>query len=105
MKAGLLKDKIVILTSKIKQSGYGENDTEWYAINSVRANVKYVNHDRSNENNEIFFKTTIEFKVRDYVEISEWDRILYKGKQYRILSLLPNSENREIKIITEEVNE
>ena len=105
MKAGTLREKVVILEPVVNTTEYGDNKTEWAAKYATRANVKYQSQNRNNDNNEIFYSTTIEFKVRDYIKVTEWDRILYNDKFYRVLSLIPNKYNREITIVTELVNE
>lgn len=105
MKAGLLKEKITILSTNNTTSEFGENTTSWVAKYSTRANVKVNSQDRSTVNNEVFFSTTVEFKVRFYVPVDQWNRIQWNEKQYRILSIIPNKDAQEIKIITELINE
>lgn len=105
MKAGLLKERITVLESKNNTSEFGESKTSWFSKYSTRAFVKTTSQDRSTENNEIFFSTTVEFKIRFYHEINEWNRIQWNGKQYRILSIMPNKDAQEINIITELINE
>lgn len=105
MKAGQLTEKIAVLFPQIVTSEFGENSTEYIAKYITRAAVKINSQDRTNENNEIFYSTVVEFKIRDYNKIEDFDRIDWKGKQYRILSIIPNKQYQEIQVITEVVNE
>lgn len=105
MKAGQLKEKIAVLFPSINTSEFGENKTEYIAKYITRAAVKITSQNRENTNNEIFYSTTVEFTVRSYNKIDDFDRIEWKGKQYRILSIIPNDLYQEIQVITEVVNE
>ena len=89
----------------VTSSDFGGNETNYVAKYQGKAAVKYKSQDRTNENSEIFYSTVIEIKVRHYVPVEEEDRIMWNGKQYRILSLIPDSKRREITIIGEKVNE
>lgn len=106
MRAGILEETIKILKLNKRKSDFGAQlDTYTESENTIRAGVVENSGNRITDNFEIFYDYTKKFYVRRYVQLDEFDRILYKGKQWRILSI---NDDRHLnqKIITAElVNE
>lgn len=105
MRAGLLRDEITVEKLTTMKDSYGSIEESWEAKLSTRAEVKYNSGNRAALNNEIIHTSNITFIVRYYHPIDESDRILYKGKRYRILSISRELYKQTISIITELINE
>ena len=110
MRAGSLSEIISTLRPHIVKNEYGEEITQWVkGIESTRANVTYSSMDRKVESeiNEVVFPATVIFKVRIYNEkkIGELDRIVWRVKQYRILSIEVDRVIQQLIIKTDRVNE
>ena len=106
MRAGMLEDTIKILKLTSSRSEFGAQvDTYTEPKNTTRAGVIENSGNRMDANYETYYEYSKKFYVRRYVDVDEFDRILYRGKQWRILSI---SDDRHLnqKIITAElVNE
>lgn len=87
MRAGLLTDIIQILKLIEKNNDFGEPMDFYEPRCTTRANVTPLSGGRTDENHEIFYAHTYKFIVRRYVNVDDFDRILWKGKQYRILNI------------------
>lgn len=107
MIAGQLKEVIQVETPVVNASEYGLNSIEEYKLKiaRTRASVKYQKGTRENDNGDIFFAHSVVFGVRSYHDIDELDRILWKGKRYRILNIERQREANQIIISTELINE
>lgn len=105
MRAGILTELITVLSPNIIVNEVGEQTTEYLPKLTTRANVNWKTGNRNIENNEIVFDYTKDFKVRYYVDINEFDRILWNNKQYRIISIEPNKHYQELNIIAEQIND
>lgn len=110
MRAGSLNEIISTLRPHIIRNEYGEEITEWVpGVEKTRANVTYTSMDRKVEGeiNETVFPATVVFKVRIYNErrIGELDRIVWRNKQYRILSIEVDRVIQQLVIKTDKVNE
>ena len=106
MRAGLLNQVISVKQPVTVQNGFGANDIEWTTfIEKTRAQVTYSNGNRANENNEIVFAYEVIFTVRVYHQINERMRIIWKNKQYRILSIEESRDKQNLTIRTELINE
>ena len=42
---------------------------------------------RTDENHEIFYAHTYKFIIRRYVNVEDFDRIMWHDKQYRVLNI------------------
>lgn len=104
MRAGLLKEPITILQPHIITNEYGEETTEYLHKYATRARVTHSGGNRV-ENIEIYLNDYRDFQIRIYVDICDYDRIEWDGKQYRILSIDRNKEQQNITIKTERVND
>jgi SPP1 family predicted phage head-tail adaptor len=105
MKAGILKEQIQILQPIIQKTESGVNKTSWEPYYTTRASVQHNGGSRGTENNELFYSINKTFIVRHYVPVVEKMRIKYEGKNYKIISIIPNKYYNDKEINTELVNE
>lgn len=105
MQAGLLKNPIDIYKAVITTNEYGEQATEWVKAYSTRARLIHDNGNRQLPNGEVYYNYIKTFEVRQYVPISDFDRIFFDGQFYRILDIEPNDEQQKIIIKGEKVND
>ena len=59
---------------------------------------------RTDENHEIFYAHTYKFVMRRYVDVDDFDRILWKNKQYRILNIDDDRQFNQKIVMAELVN-
>lgn len=105
MIAGKLNEVITIIKSVVSKDSYGATITNWTDSYSTKASVKQNSGIKSVVNNEIFTAYTVEFEVRYYNQLNEFDRIKWNNKFYQIESIVSERlKNRKI-IITTLVNE
>ena len=107
MRAGSLQFVIEVLKPDIEKNVYGEDYCTYVHKFGTRANVIYNNGNRTVENDEIIFAYDVTFQIRMYhfFNINEKDRIVFAGKQYRILSIEVQKLAQLINIRTEQINE
>lgn len=87
MRAGILNEIIQIARLHESTNDFGEQFDEYVPSCTTRANVTPMSGGRADDNHEIFYAHTYKFIVRRYVKVDDFDRILWKGKQYRILNI------------------
>lgn len=87
MRAGILQESIQILKLVPENNDYGESMDYYAPCCKTRAEVTPLSGSRTNENNEIFYAHTYRFVVRRYVDVDDFDRILWKDKMYRVLNI------------------
>lgn len=105
MRAGILKEKIEIITPQITTNDYGEQTTEWVSKYSTRARLVHINGNRIEPNSEIFYSHEKTLEVRNYVPVDDFDRIIWNEKQYRILDIEPDESQMKKIIRVELVND
>lgn len=106
MQSGILNEIIEIQRLKQSNNEFGEVETEEYnTVIRTRASVKYNNLNRVEDNSEIFFAQDVTFIVRIYNDVRNLDRIVWKGKKYRILSIEESRQFQQKTIHTELINE
>ena len=105
MRAGGYEDRIDILKHKVSQSDSGEQKEYWDKSYSTRANVTQTSGNRTDPNNEVFYEYMKTFIVHRYVDVDEFDRILFKCRLYRILSIAEDRHLNQKTIVTELINE
>lgn len=105
MRAGLLNEIISIYTPKVTINEYGEEYTSLELKLSTRAREINDSGNRTNQNGDIFYSYTKTFWVRYYIDVDEYDRILWNNKYYRILDINPNKEQQYKEIKTELIND
>ncbi len=106
MFAGNLKETIVIESSNTHKNELGEVvDCGYREKLRTKAQVIYQSGTRTIDNNEIFHAYSIQFVVRFYHEISESDRVVYRGQRYRIDSIEHSREYQLIKLNCDLIND
>lgn len=105
MRAGTLTETITVLNPKVDINDVGEQITEYKEVYTTKANVTHSTGNRNVENTEVVYNYSKTFRTRYYLKISEFDRILWNNKQYRILSIEPNKQYQELIITAELINE
>ena len=105
MRAGLLKEPIKILENTIVTNEFGEQSETWSLKSETRARLVNDGGDRTIINGEIFYSNIKTFQVRTYIDIDEFNRIEWKGKQYRVLNIQPDTSKQNITIRTELIND
>lgn len=106
MRAGELKDRIIVQTPSYTIDEYGaEHISEYTDKYSVRAEVRYKEGNLVNDLGEITNSYSVIFITRIHYTPDEKDIISYKDKKYRILSIVPNREKQLNEIKTALINE
>lgn len=105
MRAGLLTEQIEILSPEITKNSFGEESTEWKLSYRTRARVLHDSGNRATVNDEIFYQYIKTFIVRLYTPISNFDRIRWNDKIYRVLDIEPDKALQQLTIKTELVND
>jgi head-tail adaptor len=105
MRAGLLKEKIQIITPQLTVNDYGEQTTEWVSKYNTRARLIHTGGGRVEYNDEIFYSHMKTLEVREYVPVDDFDRIIWNNKQYRILDIEPDEAQMKKIIRIELVND
>lgn len=106
MQAGRLNEKIVIQRQEWDVSEYGSQKVEkWYDWKTTRASVDYQDGARINDNQELFFGCQVIFEIRDYHDIKNLDRILWRDNLYRILNIEIDRVVRRKIVKTELIND
>lgn len=108
MRSGKLKKFIVIEELKTITNEYGEEESTVYTEKlRTRADVVNENGNRENNNGEIFYSYNKTFILWDYFNnvLGEYDRIIYDGKPYRIISKDLVEEDKILYVNTELIDE
>lgn len=100
-RAGLLNDIIEIYKVNWVKDDYGNQVEELELRTTTRANLLPYNGSRNIEASEVVHNYSKTFKVRYYVEVEDFDKILFEGKYYRVLSIESSKEYQEKLIYTE----
>lgn len=104
MRSGAYTTPIEILRKNIVTTDYGTDKLTWETVWKTRADVKWLSGTRTEENREIFYSEQVKFTVRYYIDVQLEDRIMCKGKQYRILSIQDETDTtHNHKTITSEL--
>lgn len=104
MRAGILNEKIQILKLQQTTNEFGEQFDLYAPCCSTRAEVTPLSGGRQDVNNEIFYAHVYRFVIRRYVNVDDFDRILWKDKQYRILNIDDDREYNQKVVNAELVN-
>lgn len=105
MRAGLLNEIIEIHKPTVVINSVGEQTTTYTLSSTIRARVINNSNNRNVENSEVVYPHNKELQVRIYQDIDDFDRIKFRGKFYRILSLEPDRTMQSLNISIEEINE
>jgi head-tail adaptor len=87
MRAGQLTELITILRHNVVVNEYGEQRDTYTSIGTTRANVEPLSGGRADVNSEIFYEHTYRFTIRKYVNIGDFDHIMWNNKEYRVLNI------------------
>ena len=87
MRAGILTEKIQVLRLQQGTNDFGEQFDLYVPCCTTRAEVTPINGGRTDDNFEVFYAHTYKFVIRRYVKVDDFDRIMWKDKQYRILNI------------------
>ena len=99
MIAGKLNEIITVESPMIVENELGEvMDNRYKTKYRTRAQVVYKNGSTSVDNHEIFTSYNIQFIIRIYNEVSETDRVIYRGKPYLIDSIEYSREYQLIRL-------
>lgn len=108
MKSGKLNNIITIEKLNTTINEYGEEISNHYT-EKLRTRCDVVNDggNRVNENSEIVYTYQKTFILWDYYDkiLNEFDRIIYKGKPYRIITKDLVKEDKLLYVKTELMNE
>lgn len=105
MIAGKLNQIITIVRSVDVKDSYGATSKVWNPLSITKAAVTQKSGTRGNINGEIFTAYTVEFGIRFYIQVNEFDRISWNNKLYQIESIVPDRLKNHKIIITSLVNE
>ena len=106
MIAGTLNEIIEVQEIKVVKNTFGEiESTEYEPKFKTRAEVVFSAQNRVNDNQELFYPQSVNFRVRFYHKIGELDIIVWKERKYRILAIEPNKKSQLIEVRTELINE
>lgn len=102
MDAGSLEHTITILRLQQSTNDFGEQFDLYVPCCKTRASVTPMSGGRTDESHEIFYAHTYKFIIRRYINIGDFDRIMWQDKQYRVLNI---DDDRALnqKIITAEL--
>lgn len=105
MRAGLLQELIEIWKPTITVNDVGEQTTTYSKNATIKARVLHNSGNRTVENDEVVYPYTKNIQVRIYQDISDFDRIKFDGKFYRIQSIETDKTLQCKNIIMEVINE
>lgn len=106
MNAGLLNEYITIEKLEIENNeDFGSQESAYTDYLITKARVIYNTGNKTNDNNEVFFTSSVTFEIRLYNEVDESMRISFKDKKYRILSIIPDKHTQKLIIQTELIND
>lgn len=78
---------IEILTPTIVKNSYGEETTTWSSKYITRASVLHKAGGKRISNDDIIVDYTKTVQVRYYIDVDEYDRVVWNGKVYQILDI------------------
>ncbi len=87
MDAGALDTKITVLRLIKTRNEYNEVVDSYTKLRDTRAQVLHNSGNKQDINYETQYTVTKTFVVRKYVDIREFDRILYKDKMWNVISI------------------
>lgn len=105
MQAGQLKDIIEFEQRELIANQFNEQVIEYHKCLTTKAQVIYSSGARSVENNEMVVNYNPVFVIRYYHAINETMRIKFNNHYYRIVSIEPQKQYQQKRIITELINE
>lgn len=107
MRAGMLREIIVLEEPKEVKTSSGFVRKEWKAVFTCKACKKKQAYQKSDDINamEEFIEQTVVFQTYRYPQISETQRIRWNGKLYRITLLDPQMADNSYLITCTKIND
>lgn len=103
MRAGDLREVITIHRAEQYRTDNGEVVEVWKQHLVTRAQRRVRNGSRVVVNDAIFYSYTIEFLVRDNIDVSDIDQITAGAEKYRILSVVRDLDKHAKVIVAEKI--
>ena len=105
MRAGLLKEVVEIKRAELVKNELGEETETWNTVYTTRARVENMNSSVENQNDELTYVFTKRFTMRFYVPVQEFDRILWRDKLYRVISIDKDIPLQQLVVTGELIND
>ena len=105
MRAGLLTERVSVLHPTTTTNNVGEQVTAYEETTAIRARDVSNRQSRTNDNGEIWMPSTRVLEVRIYHDICDTDLLKWNGKQYRIIGIETDRQQRCKRLTIEEVNQ
>lgn len=105
MLAGRLRYKLELLEPRTVANGFGEEQLEYVATRTVRAERVKLSGNRSEEVAEHFADYRVEFNIRDAHTVSENWRVRQPGGYtFTVVNIIPNPERGMLTLVCERLN-
>ena len=93
MDAGTLNEVISVYSTTVVKNSFGEEEEQLVKKFDTRACIWHRSGGRRLTNDSIVYDYSKTIQVRYYVDIDDFDIILWEGKYYRILDIEPNKRD------------
>lgn len=102
MRAGILRDRIIIQHKTVTADGWGQEIEVWSDLATVWANVRFMSgKEYISANRETAqIQASIRIRIRS---VDSGMRVIFNGKVYEITSVLPNSKAAYIDLVVKEI--
>lgn len=105
MQAGRLNERCVIQRQSEERDEFGATKYTYSNIYNPYCSTEWLNGSKSLKNGEFVPTERIAFTIRDHYQVTEFDRVLYDGKKYAIVSICKKRSIQAIEIVGEVINE
>lgn len=105
LRAGLLREQIVVKRRTVTRNDYGEEVDTWTDVLTTRARVDFRSGTRMVDVNEVADPHTVTFIVRLNVQVNVYDRIEWRGRLYSVQSVNEEVTRQQITILAQVINE
>lgn len=105
MTAGAFEYPIIILQHQEVISEYGDQCDEYEPTATTRAYLQPIGGGRTDAIKEAEYIYRKNFVIRSYIPVTEYDRVKFDNKVYRILSIEKDRIKNQITLQCELVNE
>src|SRR5690554_6392960 len=99
MRVGGMRHTVEVQRRTTERNGFGELVETWEAIAAVRAQVTVDSGAQVVQQDEVSNTQNIKVQVWGHVDVTERDRVIWRGGTYYIDSIPPSHDNR-IKVLT-----
>lgn len=104
MRAGILQYKIECYKLVKEKDKYGAVKEQYVFAFKTRANIKVDSGTRDTENSETVYNLNLTLICRYYCKFEDTFRIKFEGKDYRIISILPDKPKNQKVLKIERIN-